>query len=94
MRFFFNITWYAIGEIQIGLFICIVPAFWDAVLRHCFDPYNSSGEVGLHCIFVAMQRLAEERGSLLEVVSPNAFFPILVLGIVAHGILVAQVAFI
>ena len=27
------------------LFIYIVPAFWDPVIRHCLDPDDSSGDV-------------------------------------------------
>ena len=89
-----NITWYDRGQIQISLFICIVPAFWDSVLRHCLDPDYSSWKVSLHCIFVVMWRLAPERGSLLECVSLCAFVPILVFSIVADRMQVAQVAFI
>ena len=85
---------YAIGLIQIRLFVCIVPAFCYAVLRHCLDPYYSSWEFGIHCIFVVMWRLAAEGSSLCEVVSsdPSAFEFIFIFSIVAPRMQVAPVA--
>ena len=40
------ITYYLYRDVPRRLlFIYIVPAFWDPVIRHCLDPDDSSGDV-------------------------------------------------
>ena len=53
------LTWYAIGLVpRRWLFVRIVPAFRDAVLRHSLDHHDAQGEVGCHRGLIVMERLA------------------------------------